>query len=297
LKGSEPEPAELTETEPTRAEMEAFIADDSLKSIRMKAFNISEKEYDEKMEEFEKKQIKRPDLIFETFLSEEGEALQQPGLVGTLLNPGEILAMVASGGLLGAFRLGGVSSIGKGAYDFGTYGIPAVLRGLKQFSKAVIRGIRAPGIEKLRPATRALPIKMKIAETAKRVVEPVAAKVSIQQTPDQIRYEQIFNKPKKSSKDLMWLKEYHKKYTDEVEMTLAELKNLTKRSSSPSEMERSGGIGIGKVKEVASDLYKAIGSPYEVMAKEPAALQLWQMSYTADKHKKIWYTVGIVKEI
>ncbi len=82
-----------------------------------------------------------------------------PGFVGTMLNPAEIAAMAATGGLTAP-----KGQILKQMIDWGLYGAPSITKGVVGGGKGLLQGLSAKAIEARIPAEKAIPSLLKGAE-------------------------------------------------------------------------------------------------------------------------------------
>lgn len=85
-------------------------------------------------------------------ITAEEEALQEPGIVGTLLNPAEIATSALTGGIT-AIRH--AKPILKEAADWATYGIPSLVKSVGTGIEKVVGGLSAKNIEKTFPVEKA----------------------------------------------------------------------------------------------------------------------------------------------
>lgn len=85
----------------------------------------------------------------------EEEAIQEPGMVGTLLNPAEMVSSALTGGI-SALRVG--KPIIKEVVDWATYGIPSAAKSVGKGAQSLVRGIGAKSLEKTIPVEKATPL-------------------------------------------------------------------------------------------------------------------------------------------
>jgi len=103
----------------------------------------------------------------------EEPGLEEPGIIGTLLNPAEIATAIATGGISAA-RLG--KPILKEMADWALYGAPSIYRGIRGGINALFGGLRAPAlareaVEAAPPSTPSPPVKS-ITELAREAILP-----------------------------------------------------------------------------------------------------------------------------
>lgn len=85
----------------------------------------------------------------------EEEAIQTPGLVGTLINPAEIGVSALTGGI-SALRIG--KPLAKEIYEWATYGIPSLVKSVGKGGERLVRGLGAKELEKVIPVEKAAPM-------------------------------------------------------------------------------------------------------------------------------------------
>ncbi len=102
--------------------------------------------------------------------------VEEPGILGTLLNPAEVATMIATGGISAA-RLG--RPILKAMADWGLYGAPSIAKGIRGGVRGLIGGLGAKAVERRIPPAMTVPTRIptpmptpSITELAKQAVTP-----------------------------------------------------------------------------------------------------------------------------
>ncbi len=108
-----------------------------------------------------------------TWKGPDEPGLEEPGILGTLLNPAELATSIATGGI-SALRLG--KPVLKEMASWATYGMPQIYKGVRGGIRGLLEGLSAKEIEKRIPPSIAAPIEKVTASTVQPSITELARK-------------------------------------------------------------------------------------------------------------------------
>ncbi len=102
--------------------------------------------------------------------------LEPPGILGTLLNPADLLQNLLTGGAIGAMKAG--RPIAQEMKSWATYNIPALAKSLYKGGASIIPGLAAKNVEQTIPVEKATPMAAEVAGSWLNKILPGAAKAT-----------------------------------------------------------------------------------------------------------------------
>ena len=114
---------------------------------------------------------------------QEEPGLEPPGIIGTLINPADIIQNILTGGALGLLKTGGklTKPVAEEALAWGTYNVPKLAKSIYRGAAEIIPGLGAKTLEKTIPVEKTTPMAMEAGESFLNKFIPGMAKATTPQ--------------------------------------------------------------------------------------------------------------------